>query len=242
MARFRWLARPLVIGFGLANVGAACNYSPPPLPSHGQGADTLGKGSAAVAVEAGRGTVASWWNADYLGDPDVSDGWVGAGRLRAGLSNDLDLGLVGAVGPERAFVAGPEVKWRFAHFSPPGERGSPGFHAAWVSGVGVGALELRGEAQRRAFVAPYSGVLASGGIEVVQMFVGLRFAVSEVLGNAQDDLTLYPMLGFGVQVKPTARLTWYAEGTVASGITVHDTGDTALLVYPSTGLTLTFDP
>jgi hypothetical protein len=235
-----WYVRLGVMAFGLGNLHAACNYSPPPLPSHGQGADTLGAGTAAVAAEVGRGSVASWWDASYLGDPDVNHGWVGAGRLRAGVSEDLDLGLVGGAGPERAFVVGPEAKWRFFRFSPPGVEGSPGFHAAWVSGVGVGALELRQESQRRPFVAPYSGVLASGGIEVVQMFVGLRLAASEVIGNAEDDLTIYPMLGFGVQVKPTESLTWYAEGTLAGGITTHDTGDTALLVYPSTGLSLSF--
>ena len=76
--------------------------------------------------------------------------------------------------------------------------------------------------------------------EEVQMFVGLRLAGSEVVGNVQDDLTLYPILGFGVQVKPTERLTWYAEGTIAGGFTMHDTGDSALLVYPSTGLSLKF--
>ena len=240
MARSSWLARFGVMAFGAANVQAACNYSPPPLPSHGQGADTLGTGSMAIAAEVGRGTVASWWDADYLGDPDVNSGWVGAGRLRAGVHENIDLGVVGGIGPERSFVAGPELKWRFFRFSPPGEAGSPGFHAAWISGLGMGALELREETSRRPFLAPYSGVLASGGIELVQMFVGLRFALSEVVGNSQDDLTFYPMLGFGVQVKPTKRLTWYAEGTLASGVTLHDTGDTALLVYPSTGLALSF--
>jgi hypothetical protein len=73
------------------------------------------------------------------------------------------------------------------------------------------------------------------------MFVGLRFAVSEVIGNGEEDLTLYPMLGFGVQVQPSSWCTWYAEGTLASGVTLQDTGDSALIVYPSTGLSLSFD-
>ena len=39
-----------------------------------------------------------------------------------------------------------------------------------------------------------TGVLSSGGIRFVQMFLGLRLAASETLSNGERDLTLYPTL------------------------------------------------
>jgi hypothetical protein len=236
----RWLELSAAL-LGLSQLHAACSYSPPPLPSHGQGADTVGTGNAAVGVEAGHGTLASWWNARYLGDPAVDDGFVGAGRLRLGTHENLDVSGLGAFGPENSYLLGAELKWRFARFAPPGVDGNPGFHAANVSGLSVGAIDLRQGEGRHAFVAPYTGLLVSGGIEVIQMFVGLRLAASEVVGNEQNDLTIYPMLGYGVQLKPTSSLAFVAEATVAAGITTEDLGDTALIVYPSVGLNLTLD-
>ncbi len=236
----RW-ALLLTLAFGMSQVNASCSYAPPPLPSHGQAADTLGEAHGQLGVEAGRGTVASWWKASYIGDPEVTSGWVGAGRLRLGVTRNTDVGLVGALGPEQAFFGATELKWRFAHFAPPGAEGTPGFHAAWLSGLGAGELVLRGESERRPFVVPYTGVLASGGIELVQMYVGLRFAASEVLGNAQNDVTLFPILGFGVQLRPNDWLTLYAEGSAAAGITTEDLNDTGLLIYPCLGASLGFD-
>jgi hypothetical protein len=235
-----WL-RVTVALLGLSQLHAACSYSPPPLPTHGQGADTLGPGNAAVGIEGGRGTLASWWNARYLGDPDVHSGFVGAGRLRLGTSDNVDVSALGALGPEHTTMLGGELKWRFAHFAPAQSEGNPGFHAANVTGIGVGALDLQQNAGRHAFIAPYTGLLVSGGIEAIEMFVGLRVAASEVIGNDQNDLTVYPMLGYGVLVRPTGPLALHAEAVVAAGITTEDTGDTALLVYPSVGATLTFD-
>ena len=142
----------------------------------------LGLGAAAVAIEAGNGTVASWWNAGYLGDPEVSSGWVGAGRVRVGAADDLELSVLGATGPENAILLAGEFKWRFAHRAIRGAEGSPGFHAATLTGFGAGALDLR-NGERYPFIAPYSGVMASCGIDWVQMFAGLRFAASEVVGN-----------------------------------------------------------
>lgn len=83
--------------------------------------------------------------------------------------------------------------------------------------------------------------MTKGGIDVVQMFVGLRLGASEVVGNDENDLTVYPILSFGVEVKPTSPVTLYAEGSVALGITTQDTGDTALSVYPSAGMRIAFD-
>ena len=230
----------LTAAFGLSQVNASCSYSPPPLPSHGQTAEALGPGHASAGLEAGRGTLASWWKASYIGDPEVTHGWVGASRFRFGVGDNTDVGLTGAIGPERVLFGAAELKWRFAHFAAPEAEGAPGFHAAWLSGLGAGAIELRGESQRRAFLAPYTGVLASGGIELVKMYVGLRFAASEVLGNHVTDLTLYPILGFGVQLRPSDWLTLYAEGSAAAGITTQDVDDTGLLIYPCLGLAVSF--
>ena len=49
------------------------------------------------------------------------------------------------------------------------------------------------------------------------------------------------MLGSGVQVAPRSWCTWYEGGTLASGVTMKDTRDSALIVYPSIGLSLSFD-
>ncbi len=243
-------SRALVIScmiFSASHVAASCAYSPPPLPSHGQGADTLGRGSLAVGAEVGWGTMASWWDAQTIADPDVNSAVVGAGRVRVGMAESLDLSLVGAGGPERAFVLGPELKWRFAHLTPEGVEGGPAFNAALISGLGVGSAEFRegtrpGQRRpRHVFLAPYTGVLASGGTQSVQMFSGLRFAVSETLGNRVGDLTLYPVLAFGTIARPSRTWAVWAEVDFASGITTRDIDDTGLILYPSGGITLTFD-
>ena len=99
-----------------------------------------------------------------------------------------------------------------------------------------------GSEPRHVFLAPYTGVTASGGVELVQMFTGLRFAASQTFGSGVDDLTLYPVLAFGVQVRPSRALTFYAEGDAAVGITTHGLSDTALLGCPSIGVSVLPDP
>ena len=74
-------------------VYASCSYSPPPVLSHGQGADTLGTSHWAVAAEAGWGTNASWWTASNLGHPEVKSGWIGVSRLRYGLGDGYSYAL-----------------------------------------------------------------------------------------------------------------------------------------------------
>jgi hypothetical protein len=226
-----------------SQIYASCYYSPPPVLAHGQGADTLGQGSMSVAAEAGWGAAGSWWKAKNLGDPDVNTGAIGAARLRLGWTHDVDLGLVGGMGREGILVAGPELKWRFAHLAPSGVNGAPGFHAALVSGLGVGAADYRygPEPRRHVYLAPYTGVVASGGIQVVQMFTGLRVAASETLGNGVGDLTLYPVLAFGTELRPDPSFTFYAEGDLAGGITTTDFHDSALLGSVTGGLRITFD-
>jgi hypothetical protein len=180
-----------------------------------------------------------------VGDPEVTARPTGAARLRLGLGENLDLGIVGGVGPQRSFVAGPELKWRFAHLAPAGAGpGAPRFNAALISGVGVGSAQYPYEDMpppRHLYVAPYTGVLASGGIEVVQMLVGLRFAASETFGNSVTDLTLYPVLAFGVQLRPSRAFSLFAEGDLAGGITTRDSNDTAVIGYVTAGLSYTFD-
>jgi hypothetical protein len=235
------------MGFSASHIAAACAYSPPPMISHGQGADTVGAHNVAAGLEAGWGTSASWWDAQTVADPDVNSALVGAGRLRAGIASDLDIGLVSGMGPDRAFVIGPELKWRFAHLRPEGVEQGPAFHAALVSGLGIGAADYRYRADegepdpRHAFIAPYAGALASGGARSVQMFTGVRFAASETLGNEIRDLTLYPVFAFGVLVHPHPAWTIWAEGDLAAGLTTYDIGDTAVIVYPSAGVTVTFE-
>lgn len=236
----------LVIFFS-SHVAATCNYSPPPMISHGQAADTVGPGGLAAGLEAGWGTSMSWWDVPTLADPDVNSGWVGASRLRLGVGQDIDLGLVGGLGPDRAFVVGPELKWRFAHLRTDDVDGGPAFHAALISGLGIGAARHRYVAAEGEpdpsylFLAPYTGVLASGGTPGVQMFSGVRFAASESFGNDITDLTLYPVLAFGALVHPHPSWTLWAEGDLATGLTTHDFGDTGVILYPSAGVTVTFD-
>jgi hypothetical protein len=246
VTRARSFAQVAAMVLGASQIQASCNYSPPPVLSQGQGADTLGEQRLALAAELGYGTVASGWNASNLSDVEVNSAAVGVGRLRYGLAPDIDLGLVGGVGPQGTIEAGPELKWRFARMAPDGAVGAPGFHAALISGVALGSSRFRydlGTAPepRHVFLAPYTGVTASGGVELVQMFTGLRFAASETFGSGVDDLTLYPVLAFGVQLRPTRALTFYAEGDAAVGITTHDLSDTAMLGYPSVGMSVTFD-
>jgi hypothetical protein len=235
-------------------------YSPPPVLSHGQGADTLGTARGAVGAEVGWGESASWWNSHNAADFDLQSGSFGAGRVRVGIGENVDVGLVGGVGPERSFVLGPEVKWRFARLSMPGEKGAPGFHAALISGLGIGAADYRydtapcssgdtcvrmvkqGEpAPRYVFLAPYTGVVASGGIELVQMSVGFRLAASETLGNGITDLTWFPVLAYGAQVQPDRHFGLYAEADVAGGITTHRGGDSALIGFVTAGARVVFD-
>jgi len=227
-----------------SQIQASCTYSPPPVLSQGQGADPLAQSRLAVAAEVGYGATASGWNATNLADVDVNSGVVGVGRVRYGLGNDLDVGVVGGIGPQSTVVGGPELKWRFARLAPDNTVGAPGFHAALITGFGFGTSAFRydlGSSQpTHIYLAPYAGVTASGGVQVVQMFTGLRFAASETLGSGVDDLTLYPMLAFGVQVRPTDVVTVYAEGDAAVGITTHRLGDTALIGYPSAGVSITF--
>src|SRR5262245_50803492 len=101
------------MALALSQIQATCVYSPPPVLAQGQTADTLGNGRLAVATEAGWGTVGSWWDARNVGDPQLTSKGVAAARLRLGLGDQLDAGLVGGAGPQRSFIAGPEVKWRF---------------------------------------------------------------------------------------------------------------------------------
>ncbi len=224
-------------------IQAACSYSPPPLLSHGQGADTLGTGNLAVSGELGWGGAGSWYKAKNAGNPDVNTGFVGAGRARVGVSENVDVGLVGGVGPENAFVVGPEMKWRFAHLVSSEAPGAPGFHAAIVSGAGIGAADYRyGPLPRRhPFVAPYTGILVSGGIDAVQLFSGLRLAASETLGNGRTDLTVYPVLAFGTKVNASRRFALYAEGDLAGGVTATDVSDSSILGFACVGTIVTFD-
>jgi hypothetical protein len=244
--RIGWVTRAAVMVLGAGQIQASCNYSPPPVLSQGQGADTLGEKRLALAGELGYGTVASGWNASNLSDVEVNSAAVGVGRLRYGMAPDIDLGLVGGVGPQGTIEAGPELKWRFARLAPDAAVGAPGFHAALISGLAVGTSKFRYDLgsepePRHVFLAPYTGVTASGGVELVQMFTGLRFAASETFGSGVDDLTLYPVLAFGVQLRPTHALTFYAEGDAAAGITTHDVSDTAMIGCPSVGMSVTFD-
>jgi hypothetical protein len=239
-------ARLGAIVFAASQIQASCNYSPPPVLSQGQGADSLGEGKLALAAELGYGTVASGWNASNLSDVEVNSAAVGVGRVRYGFAPDLDISLVGGAGPQGTIEAGPELKWRFARLAPDSAVGAPGFHAALISGIAAGDSRFRYDLSnnpepRHFFLAPYTGVTASGGVELVQMFTGLRFAASETFGTGVDDLTLYPVLAFGVELRPTRMLTFYAEGDAAVGITTHDLSDTAMLGYPSVGMSLTFD-
>jgi hypothetical protein len=234
-----WL-RLCVAAFGLSQIQAACSYTPPPVPSSGQGADTLSPGRLAAGVEAGFGTSASWWNASNMTDVDVNSKWVGALRLRRGMGADVDLGLVGGVGPQHSFVLGPELKWRFAHVADPAEDG-PAFHAAWVTGLGIGAADnYAGSARRDVFLAPYSGLLGSGGVQEARMFVGFRFAASDNFFNDRDDLTLYPILQFGFLANPTKHWSLFLETDLAGGLTTQDLGDSALIFYPTAGLSYVF--
>jgi hypothetical protein len=254
-------ARIAAVALATSQLGATCAYSPPPVLSHGQGADTLGPARGSVAAEAGWAKSASWWNSRNAADFDLQGGAFGVARIRVGISDDVDVGLVGGVGPERTFVLAPETKWRFARLSMPGEKGSPGFHAALISGFGVGRADYRYEVvpcpgspscglrmvqageppPRYTFLAPYTGVVVSGGVEVVQMLLGLRLAASETLGNGIVDLTWFPVLAYGVQIHPDRLLGLYAEGGVAGGLTTNDWGDSALLGYVTAGVSLTFD-
>ncbi len=255
------LSRPLrllCMLLGASQIQAACNYSPPPVLSHGQGAESLGSRRLAVGAEAGFGTTASYWKADNLSDPDVNSGLVGAARLRVGVSADIDVGLVGGMGPDRTFVLGPEGKWRFARLSPgreeaPSDGGAipdadraPSFDAAIIAGLGIGTAAHRYEGEselgpNHPFLAPYQGFMASGGVQVIQMSVGLRLAESETLGNDVADLTLYPIFAFGAQVRPSRQLALFVELDAGGGIPTADTGDSAFIFFPSAGFSLTFD-
>jgi hypothetical protein len=238
-----WL-RLAVALFGLTQIQAACSYAPPPLPSSGQGADTLGQGRVAAGVEAGFGTSASWWNAANMTDVDVNSKWVGGLRVRRGMGADVDLGLVGGIGPQRSWVVGPEFKWRFAHVAAP-EADGPAFHAAWVTGLGIGASDhytlSTADVRRDVFLAPYTGLLGSGGVQAAQMYVGFRLAASDNFFNQQDDLTLYPILQFGFLAHPAKNWSLFLETDLAGGLTTQDFGDSALMFYPTAGFGYSFD-
>jgi hypothetical protein len=237
-----WL-RLALAGLSLTQIQASCSYAPPPLLSSGQGAESLSEGRYAAGVEAGFGTSASWWNAQNMTDVDVNSKWVGGLRLRRGMGANVDLGIVGGVGPQRGFVVGPEFKWRFAHLAAP-EADGPAFHAAWVSGLGVGASDHYDpgatNVSRDVFLAPYTGIIGSGGVQAAQMYVGFRFAASDNFFNHHDDLTLYPALQFGFLAKPTPDWSLFIETDLAGGLTTQDFGDSALIFYPTLGISYSF--
>lgn len=238
-ARLPLWQRLCVAALAVTQIQAACAYSPPPLPSAGQGADTLGAGRTTIGVEAGYGTSASWWNASNMTDVDVNSKLVGGLRARRGLMPNVDLGLVGGLGPQSTFVVGPEFKWRFGHLAAP-EQDGPAFHAAWITGLGVGASNdydvNSNDASRDIFLAPYTGVLGSGGIREVQMYAGFRFAASDTFFDQTDDLTLYPVLQFGFLLRPADAWSIYLESDLAGGLTTVDFGDSALMFYPCAGV------
>ena len=230
--------------FGISQIQASCNYSPPPVPSSGQSSETLGKGRMAGGAEVGLGTSASWWNSSNMTDVDVNTKWLGAGRVRLGIEPDVDVGIVGGVGPQRSFVVGPELKWRFGQLASP-EVGGPAFHAAWVTGLGVGASDDydagSDDPVRDLFLAPYTGVLGSGGVRAAQIFVGFRFAASDTFSDSSDDLTLYPILQFGFLLRPSNSLSFFIESDLAGGLTTEDWGNSAIIFYPSAGFSYSFE-
>jgi hypothetical protein len=214
--------------------------------SQGQGADTLGRTHVNVGAEVGYGATGSWWKARNVGDPDINSDAAGALRLRYGLSDDVDVGLVGGVGPDTTVVAGPEIKWRFARLAEgPGED-APAFHASCVSGVGLGSSIFRygtsglQAGTRHLYIAPYTGVLVSGGVPLVQMFGGLRFAASQTLDASRVDLTLYPVLPFGVEVRPEQSVRFFVEADLAGGYTTQTSNGSAILGYVTGGMSVTF--
>jgi hypothetical protein len=224
----------------LLGLPSACVYSPPPLLSYGQTADTLGRGRGSASAEMGLGTHATWGGSDL----DTTTKAVGGTRLRLGLSDVLEVGLVGAAGPHSAYLAGPELKLRIVHLADPQEDAGPSFDAALISGFGVGSALFPEEstpARRYTYLAPYTGVLGSGGIRFIQTFLGLRLAASETLGNGKSDLTWYPTLAFGVQLRPTRILTLFVEADLAGAITTADADYSAVVIYPNFGLSVAFD-
>jgi hypothetical protein len=235
----------LPIAFGLSQIQATCSYAPPPVLSQGQGGDTLGAGRFNAGAEIGYGAAGSWWKANNVGDPDINSDPAGAIRFRAGVSDNVDVGVVGGIGPDDTFVAGPEVKWRFASLIDTTSDEKAAFHAALVSGVGVGSAGFRYSGgsvtagSHHPYVAPYSGILVSGGIPVIQMFSGLRLAGSQTLGTSAD-VTLYPVLAFGVEVHPTDAVRVFVEGDLAGGYTLQDASDSAILGYVTGGMSITF--
>jgi hypothetical protein len=230
----------------LAQVQATCAYSPPPMLSQGQGADTLGRSRVNVGAEVGYGAAGSWWKASNVGDPDINSDPAGALRVRFGLADDVDLGVVGAVGPDTTIVAGPEVKWRFARLVEGPREDAPAFHASWVSGTGLGSSVFRYGADglqagtRHFYIAPYTGILVSGGIPLVQMFGGLRFAASQTLDASRTDWTLYPVLPFGVELRPEKAIRLFVEADLAGGYTTQTSNGSAILGYVTGGMSVTF--
>ncbi len=239
------LVRLLPIAFGLSQVQASCTYAPPPVLAQGQGGDTLGEGRVNIGAEMGFGASESWWETANVGDPDVNAGPTGVVRARVGVTENLDVGLVGGAGPDDTFVAGPEVKWRFAHLVDRASADQAAFHASLVSGVGIGSTRLVDQGNSSAdgahhpYLAPYTGVLVSGGVPLLQMFSGLRLAASQTLGTAPD-VTLYPVLAFGVEVRPEPAVRVFVEGDLAAAYTVEDGSDTAILGYFTGGVSVTF--
>jgi|GEM_PF-3715125 len=256
-----FLLKLLPMVFGVSQIQSACGYAPPPLPSHAQTAETMGKGGVALSAEVGRATVASWWDASNIVDVEQSSGVIGAGRARFGISPNVDIGLAGGYGPRQTFLLGPELKWRFSRVAPTGKKSMPGFQAAWVTGAGVGSSLMRwdptlcddGSANicmenesdgevgpRRTYVAPYTGLLVSAGTETTQLYTGVRFGMSEVLGNRLTDLTLYPSLGFGAQLRLSRFMAVFAETDFGGALTTTEFGDSGVFTYFGGGFTVSF--
>jgi hypothetical protein len=55
----------------------------------------------------------------------------------------------------------------------------------------------------------------------------------------EEDLTLYPTLAFGVELRVDA-LRFFVEGDLAAGYTVVDASDSAILGYATAGMSVTF--
>jgi hypothetical protein len=127
----------------------------------------------------------------------------------------------------------------------PGCPGEAAFHASLVSGLGVGIGGFRytggsvTAGSHHPYIAPYTGVLVSGGIPILQMFSGLRLAASQTLGTSAD-LTLYPVLAFGVGVRPEPLLRVFLEGDLAAAYTTEVASDSGILGAVTAGMSITF--
>jgi hypothetical protein len=79
----------------------------------------------------------------------------------------------------------------------------------------------------------------AAGAALLSLSTACRVGLSS--NQPAHDLTLYPILQFGFLANPSKSWSLFIETDLAGGLTTQDFGDSALIFYPTAGVSYSFD-